>query len=111
MPAAAMPSLTVTISMENVALAIVARKVRPQTRWAAMGTHITSTARCSTRRAPPSHEHIRHVPSLMTPMQRGDISRVYQTTNLLHGRAEVLKTWRIGIRALMSEPKYIVTAD
>lgn len=43
-----------------------------------------------------------------SPMLRGHIARLYERTRLWHGRAEVLRTWRAGIRALQGEPRHVL---
>lgn len=44
----------------------------------------------------------------VSPIQRGDIGRLYERVNREHGRREVVKTWGVGIRALQAEPLYIL---
>lgn len=46
--------------------------------------------------------------SRMLPMQRGRIACVVERTRWMHGMAEVRKTWRTGIRALLAEPRHIL---
>lgn len=46
-------------------------------------------------------------PARFTPMQRGHIALAYERTNRERGRAEVLRTWGTGIRALRAEPRYV----
>lgn len=40
------------------------------------------------------------------PMRRGHIARLMERVQRQQGRREVLKTWGVGIRALLAEPKY-----
>lgn len=47
-------------------------------------------------------------PARCMPIQRGDIGRLYERVQVQHGRREVIKTWGIGIRALMAEPLYVL---
>lgn len=47
-------------------------------------------------------------PARVTPMQRGHIALAYERTNRERGRAEVLRTWGAGIRALRAEPRYVL---
>lgn len=44
----------------------------------------------------------------VSPMQRGYISRVYERVKLRGGRAELLRTWGAGIRALRAEPRHVL---
>jgi hypothetical protein len=44
----------------------------------------------------------------VSPIQRGDIGRLYERVNHEHGRREVVKTWGAGIRALKAEPQYVL---
>jgi hypothetical protein len=45
-------------------------------------------------------------PVRFTPMQRGDMARLYERVAREHGRSEVLKTWGQGIRSLQAEPRH-----
>lgn len=47
-------------------------------------------------------------PARVTPMHRGHIALVYERVNRERGRAEVLRTWGTGIRALRAEPRYVL---
>lgn len=47
-------------------------------------------------------------PARVTPMQRGEIVRVIERTQVEHGRREVLRTWGTGIRVLLQEPRYVL---
>ena len=40
------------------------------------------------------------------PMRRGHIAKLFERTRWLRGMPEVRKTWRTGIRALLTENKY-----
>jgi hypothetical protein len=40
-------------------------------------------------------------------MHRGHIGRLYERVRREHGLAEVKRTWRTGIRALLAEPRYV----
>lgn len=40
------------------------------------------------------------------PLGRGHIARLMDRVQRQQGRREVLKTWGVGIRALLAEPKY-----
>lgn len=42
----------------------------------------------------------------LQPMRRGDIAEVYERVAREGGRAEVLRTWGVGIRALRLEPRH-----
>lgn len=42
------------------------------------------------------------------PIQRGNISLLYERTLRQWGRAEVVKTWGTGIRALRAEPRFVL---
>lgn len=46
--------------------------------------------------------------SRVGPLQRGHVARVFDRTLLHHGRAEVQHTWHTGIRALRTEPRYLL---
>ena len=41
-------------------------------------------------------------------VQRGDIGRLFDRVKCERGRAEVVKTWGVGIRALKAEPQYVL---
>ena len=47
-------------------------------------------------------------PARVMPMQRGDIGRLFDRVKCERGRAEVVKTWGVGIRALKAEPQYVL---
>jgi len=42
----------------------------------------------------------------VTPMDRGHIARLIERTRQQHGLKEVRKTWGLGIKALLAEPRY-----
>lgn len=47
-------------------------------------------------------------PMRVSPLQRGDIGNLYERVKCEHGRREVMKTWGVGIRALLAEPLYVL---
>lgn len=47
-------------------------------------------------------------PVRCSPIQRGEISTLFERVAREHGRREVLKTWGVGIRVLQAEPKYVL---
>lgn len=47
-------------------------------------------------------------PARCLPMTRGLIADVYERVQRQHGRAEVLRTWGRGIKALKQEPLHIL---
>ena len=42
--------------------------------------------------------------------QRGHIARLIERTRRQHGLAEVKRTWRTGLRALLAEPRHVLHA-
>lgn len=44
----------------------------------------------------------------VSPMNRGHIGDLIERTRVFHGRAEVRKTWGVGIKALLAEPRYVL---
>lgn len=44
----------------------------------------------------------------VSPLDRGHIADVILRTRLHHGLDEVRKTWGVGIKALLAEPKYVL---
>lgn len=44
----------------------------------------------------------------VTPMNRGHIGGLIERTRVFHGLAEVRKTWGVGIKALLAEPRYVL---
>lgn len=47
-------------------------------------------------------------PARVSPMRRGDIGRLVERVQRTHGRREVLRTWGIGMRALLQEPLHVL---
>lgn len=97
----AAPASIRTISAHYVQLALVARRHNMGTggtRWAAMSNGASDQgcrpARCV------RHWHIPK-PSLMSPMDRGRITRVVDRVRS-QGRREVLATFGVGIRAVLA---------
>jgi hypothetical protein len=39
---------------------------------------------------------------------RGHIARLIERTRLEHGLAEIRRTWRIGLRTLLAEPRHVL---
>ena len=97
------PSFIRTINAEHLLLALVARKAVPSRRWAAMSERIDTQA-CDRRRA---SWHFA-MPPMLSPMHRGRFDAVLSRTRCLHGLAEVRKTWRTGLRALVAETSGVV---
>jgi hypothetical protein len=86
---------------------------QPLARFAAVTPGSLLQADCSTQRYPDMMDTARRIwqrgtrsPVRFTPMQRGDIARLYERVAREHGRREVLKTWGLGIRSLQNEPRY-----
>ncbi|KQM72955.1 hypothetical protein [Xylophilus sp. Leaf220] len=42
------------------------------------------------------------------PLARGHIATLIERTHLHHGRKEMLRTWGVGVRALLAEPQHIL---
>ncbi len=42
------------------------------------------------------------------PLVRGHIAALFERTHLHHGRKEMLRTWGVGVRALLAEPRHIL---
>jgi hypothetical protein len=42
------------------------------------------------------------------PMMRGHIGRLIERTRRVHGLAEIKRTWRTGLRALLAEPRHVL---
>ena len=104
---------TTTIPFANLQLVLAARKANPRCRWAAKGEHTTNYRECHHRRrlsAELEHLGVRHVRSLVAPMDRGHVQRLIETTHRYHGPAETKRTWGDGIRALMREPAHVLPA-
>lgn len=87
------------ISADKLQLALVARKLRPMTRWAALSDG-AATASCKPRQ--PGGGYLIHHGSMLAPMDRGHFSVVLDRVRA-QGRAEVLRTWGAGIRTLQAE--------
>jgi len=87
------------INAEHLRLALVARKVRSTTRWAAMSSG-AQTSSCQRRQ--PGGGYFIHVDPLMSPLTAGRMQAVYDRVRS-HGRAEVLRTWGASIAVLKVE--------
>lgn len=87
------------INTEHLRLALVARKAWPGTRWAAMAEH-AHTSSCHRRQA--GGGWVIHGEPLLTPMHNGHM-RILLDRVRCQGRAEVLRTWGCGVRALQAE--------
>lgn len=44
----------------------------------------------------------------VSPMQRGNIDQLFERVHFTHGRKEMLRTWRAGVRALQAEPRHVL---
>lgn len=88
------------ISASYLQLALVARKIRPGTKWAVISNGV-NTYGCDPRIAPTSYR--RPTPSLLTPLLPSVPARVVERVRLNYGLDEVRKTWGIGYRALLAE--------
>lgn len=87
------------ISAEHLKLALVARRVRPTTRWAAMSDG-AATASCT--RSQPGGGYCVHQPPLLQPLTAGRMQTLFDRVRA-HGRTEVLRTWRTSIAVLKAE--------
>ncbi len=87
------------IDAQMLALALGARRARPQTRWAAMSAHAV-TSSCQPRQA--GGGWVIHAQSLLQPMNRGDLKRCVERAKR-HNRHEPRRTWGIGWRAIQAE--------
>lgn len=47
-------------------------------------------------------------PARCLPMQRGHIGSLVERIQRHYGRREVLRTWGLGMRALLAEPRYVL---
>lgn len=94
------------ISAEHVRLALVVRRARPTTRWAAMAGHYFSTRNCQTSR----HVDREHwpTPPLLLPMDRGHLHRAIERQRLTHGLGSIRQTFGCGLREILAEPRHIV---
>jgi hypothetical protein len=67
---------------------------------------------CHSRRPWPTDAHAAQQFGLRapnaSPLARGHIAAVFERVRLLHGRAEVLRTWGQGVRALRAEPRHVL---
>lgn len=100
---------TSAISADQLKLALAARKINcltgTRTRWAAMSatTRVSmGCARGGSHWVPPLP-----VPSLLTPMERGNLAAVIERTRCMAGTAAVRRTFGAGIRALRAENAHI----
>lgn len=96
------------ISADKLTLALVARKARPQTRWAAMSEHVV-TAACKTQQ--PGGGYFIRSGSQLTPMHRGDLLSCVERA-ARHSRHECRRTWGVGVHRLRTEVRstYILPA-
>ena len=78
------------IRLQDLQLAMVARKAAPATRWAAVSNG-GITGPCRRRQA--GGGYLIHSAPLMMPMDRGHLGAVLDRVRS-QGRAEVLRTWR-----------------
>lgn len=44
----------------------------------------------------------------VTPLDRGHLARLIERTRWQHGLNEVRKTWGVGIKTLLAEPRYVL---
>lgn len=87
------------ISADHLKLALVARKARPGSRWAAMSNGAI-TADC--RRHQPGSGYLIHQPPVLSPLMQGHMLRLLVRAHS-QGRTEVLRTWRTSIAVLKAE--------
>lgn len=99
-PAAAGQPASKHISADHLALALVAMKARPGTRWAAISNGAV-TPSCAARRR--GDTFAMAVPPLLTPLTRGRMQHLLQRVRTTHGRQEVQRTWGAGMRVLAAE--------
>lgn len=95
------------INLQDLQLALVARRVRPVTRWAAISDHAL-TAPCRQRQS--GGGYLIHSRPLMMPMDRGNLGAVLRRVRS-QGRAEVLRTWRASIAVMKAEAGSHVMRD
>lgn len=110
-----------TIRADDLALVLWSWKVRRHTRGltaalAAMSAAPMIQVDCHCGSAPSAdllhlarRTHGRGV--RIGPLSRGGIAQLYERTLRSRGRAEVQRTWGIGIRALREEPRHILRAQ
>lgn len=88
------------INAEHLRLALVARKVRPTTRWAAMSNG-AQTSSCQRRQ--PGGGYLIHADPLMSPLTAGRMQSLFERVRA-QGRSEVHRTWpRTSIAVLKAE--------
>ena len=87
------------IDAKHLQLALVARKARPGTRWAAMSNG-AQTAPCRQRQG--GGGYYIHQQPLLTPMMQGQMLSLLDRAST-QGRSEVLRTWRTSIAVLKVE--------
>lgn len=91
------------INAKHLQLALVARKARPTTRWAALSNGI-ETNDCQQR-----HPGWRFTtPPMLVPMSNGRMSRLVRHVREFYGLAEVRTTWGQGLRAMQAEASRVV---
>jgi len=111
---------TATIRLKDVQLACVIARARRQSFAAdwfcALSEHPTIRLDCSHRNRmyvePDARERASRFglsQARFMPMDRGHIAELMERTRLLHGLAEVKRTWHQGIRALLREPRYVLS--
>lgn len=98
-PGVQAPALPRVIDAEHLKLALVARKVRPCTRWAAMSNG-AATKSCTRRYG--VQGYYMHIEPVLAPMSTGRMATLLERVRA-QGRGEVLRTWRAGIRVLEVE--------
>lgn len=96
------------INADTLKLALVARRARPGTRWAAMSDG-AETQPCRTQ--PPGGGYVIRTDSRLVPMDRGYLVRCIERARR-HHRWELQRTWGVGIRAIRAEvtSSYILRA-
>ena len=108
---------TVTFPAADLALLAAAAKLRRYTKGrtcqlCVLSGSIAMQVDCHHRSPSPSAlQYARRLPAgapLVAPMQRGHIGHLYEMVNLRGTRREVQRTWRTGIRALRTEPRYVL---
>lgn len=87
-----------TIRADYVQLALVARRARPDTRWAALSNGYATSA-CGTRFG----RFRLATPSVLSPMASHGLLAVAERVRLLHGTQEVKRLFGAGIRALRAD--------
>lgn len=110
---------TATIRASDLDLVLVAHRLRHR-------THGRTPALCVMSPGPYLHvdcasssEHTRPgliatakrvgpAPLNSQPLMRGHIGRLIERTRRQHGLAEVRRTWRTGLRALLAEPRHVL---